>query len=144
MPLSSIHPAIDATDFMQMAEMSSEQREISAEQACLNSRLLRVMAHPMRLMILEKLCQCPHCVKHLNSLIDISQPQLSQHMAALRKEKLIACHSCGPVRCYYISQPSLVKPIIELLQKDHEILEMDCASIVAQARQGWEEGKCAE
>ena len=103
------------------------------------ARLLRVMAHPTRLRILEKLCQRPHCVKHLNSLIDISQPQLSQHMAALRKEKLVACHACGPVRCYFISRPSLVNSIVALLQEDHEVLEMDCASIIAQARQGWEE-----
>jgi hypothetical protein len=65
-------------------------------------------------------------------------------MAALRKEKLVACHACGPVRCYYISRPSLVKPIIALLQEGHELLELDCAAIVAQARQGWEEEMCGD
>lgn len=104
-----------------------------------HARLLRVMAHPVRLYILEKLCQRPHCVKHLNSLIDITQPQISQHMAALRKEKLVACHACGPVRCYYVSKPTLVKAVIELLRDNHEFLEMDCETIIAQARQGWEE-----
>lgn len=103
------------------------------------AKLLRVMAHPMRLLILEKLSQRPHCVKHLNSLMDISQPQLSQHMAALRGAKLIACHACGPVRCYYVSRPSLVEKLIPLLREEHCSVEMNCREIVAQARQGWEE-----
>ena len=111
------------------------------------AKLLRVMAHPVRLLILEKLCERPHCVKHLNALMDISQPQLSQHMAALRGAKLIACHACGPVRCYYVSRPSLVKQLIGLLQEEHCSVEMDCREIVDQARQGWEEdmgGPCDE
>ncbi len=111
------------------------------------AKLLRVMAHPMRLVILQKLSERPHCVKHLNSLIDISQPQLSQHMAALRGANLIACHACGPVRCYYVSRPSLVEKLIPLLREEHSPVELDCKEIVALARQGWEEdmgGPCDE
>ena len=48
------------------------------------ARLLRVMAHPVRLMILRALCERPQCVKDINSLVPIVQPHLSQHMAALR------------------------------------------------------------
>jgi len=103
------------------------------------AKLLRVMAHPVRLMILEKLCERPHCVKHLNSLISISQPQLSQHMAALRKDKLVACHACGPVRCYYILRPTLVKKLIGVLRQEHPIKKRDCRTVIRQSRQGWEE-----
>ncbi len=103
------------------------------------AKLLRVMAHPLRLVILQKLCQRPHCVKHLNALVDISQPLLSQHMAALRGAKLVACHVCGPMRCYYILRPSLVKKLIPLLREEHGSVELDCEEIVAQARQGWED-----
>ena len=100
--------------------------------------LLRAMAHPVRLMILETLCEQPHCVKHINSLISIPQPHLSQHMAALRKANLVACHACGPVRCYYILQPTLVRKMIELLRQEHAIKEQDCQSVVREARRGWE------
>ena len=103
------------------------------------AKLLRAMAHPVRLAILETLCQRPHCVKHINSLIPISQPHLSQHMAALRKENLVACHACGPVRCYYILRPTLVKEMIRLLGEEHPPTQQDCESVVAEARHGWEQ-----
>ncbi|NLF07576.1 MAG: winged helix-turn-helix transcriptional regulator [Pirellulaceae bacterium] len=85
------------------------------------AQLLRVMAHPTRLMILNALCQRPHCVKDINSLVPIVQAHLSQHMAALRNAGLIDCHISGPLRCYYIIQPSLVKKMLRLLGEDHPI-----------------------
>ena len=101
--------------------------------------LLRVMAHPVRLAILEALCRRPHCVKHINSLLPVSQPQLSQHMAALRKENLVACHACGPVRCYYVLRPTLVKEMMRLLGQEHPVARQDCESVVEKAREGWEQ-----
>ena len=103
------------------------------------AKLLRVMAHPVRLAILEALSERPHCVKHINSLIAIPQPHLSQHMAALRKESLVACHACGPVRCYYLLRPTLVKRMIRLLRQEHPVKERDGRSVVREARRGWEE-----
>ena len=103
------------------------------------AKLLKTLAHPVRLLILEMLCERPHCVKHLNSLIPIAQPQLSQHMAALRKAELVACHACGPVRCYYIFRPTLVKKLIRLLGAEHPTKKRDCDSIVREARRGWEQ-----
>ena len=85
------------------------------------ARLLRVMAHPMRLMILDALREQPQCVKDINSLIPIVQPHLSQHMAALRKAGLIDCHISGPLRCYYVVRPTLVKKLLQLLREDHPI-----------------------
>ncbi|MBN1912241.1 MAG: winged helix-turn-helix transcriptional regulator [Pirellulales bacterium] len=83
------------------------------------AKLLRVMAHPMRLMILTALCERPQCVRDLNSLIPIVQAHLSQHMAALRKAGLVDCHVCGPLRCYYIIRPTFVKKLLQLLSTDH-------------------------
>lgn len=103
------------------------------------AKLIRVMAHPVRLEILEALCREPHCVKHINSLISIPQPHLSQHMAALRKAGLVACHACGPVRCYYVLRPTLVENMLWLLKQEHPAIELDHDSVVDRARQGWEE-----
>jgi len=85
------------------------------------ARLLRVMAHPVRLMILRALCERPQCVKDINSLVSIGQPHLSQHMAALRKAGLVECHVCGALRCYYIVRPTLVKNLLRLLSEEHPI-----------------------
>ena len=71
--------------------------------------MLAVMAHPVRLKILEALCERPRCVKDINAELPLAQAQVSQHMAALRKADLVASHPCGTYRCYYIVRPSLVK-----------------------------------
>jgi ArsR family transcriptional regulator, arsenate/arsenite/antimonite-responsive transcriptional repressor len=83
------------------------------------AQLLRVMAHPTRLMILNALCKRPQCVKDINLLIPIVQAHLSQHMAALRKAGLIDCHVCGSLRCYYVIRPTLVNKLLGLLNVDH-------------------------
>ena len=100
------------------------------------ARLLRVMAHPVRLRILEALSESSQCVKDLNSLIPIVQPHLSQHMAALRRAKLVACHSYGALRCYYLLRPALVNKLIRLLRQDHPPNPRDRPSILREARRG--------
>ena len=88
----------------------------------------------MRLMILSALCERPQCVKDLNSLVPIVQPHLSQHMAALRKAGLVDCHVCGPLRCYYIVRPTLVKKMLRLLSDDHPIRVRNRDSVLRASR----------
>ena len=97
------------------------------------ARLLRVIAHPVRLMILEALCEGPLCVTDLNGLVAIPQPQVSQHMAALRKSDVVACHIKGPLRCYYITKPTLVKKLVQLLAAEHPVRERDRGAVVRDA-----------
>ncbi len=104
------------------------------------SRLLRTVAHPVRLQILETLSKGPLCVNDVNALVPISQPQLSQHMAALRKMAIVACHTNGPLRCYYISRPTLVLKLIQLCTEEHPIVEKQRATIVREAAQRKETG----
>ena len=98
------------------------------------ARLLRVMAHPTRLMILNALCERPHCVKDINSLVSIVQPHLSQHMAALRKAGLVDCHVSGSLRCYYVVRPTLVKKLLQLLSEDHPVRRRSHDSVVRASR----------
>jgi ArsR family transcriptional regulator len=95
--------------------------------------VLRAMAHPVRLMILEALCEQPKCVKDINSLIPIVQAHLSQHIAALRRAKLIDRHVSGPLRCYYVVRPTLVKRIIRLLSQEHPLRLQDRRVVVRAA-----------
>ncbi|NMC19594.1 MAG: winged helix-turn-helix transcriptional regulator [Thermogutta sp.] len=98
------------------------------------ARLLRTIAQPIRLMILESLCEGPQCVADINALIAIPQPHLSQHIAALREAKLIACHVNGSLRCYYILKPTLVRRLIRLLSAEHAERERDRAAVIREAR----------
>jgi ArsR family transcriptional regulator len=102
------------------------------------ARLLRVMAHPVRLMILSALCERPQCVKDINSLVPLVQPHLSQHMAALRRAGLIDCHVCGSLRCYYVVRPTLVKKMLRLLREDHPLRLRSRDSVVRASRRAEE------
>ena len=83
--------------------------------------LVKAIAHPVRLQILEALSEGAKCVKDLNALVAIPQPHLSQHMAVLRKIRLVDSHSDGTLRCYYLLQPTLVRPLMRLLRKEHPV-----------------------
>jgi ArsR family transcriptional regulator len=122
------------------AEMAKRSRKVPAASSRTKSaswnaraRLLRVVAHPVRLMILEALSQSSRCVKDLNSLAAVSQPHLSQHMAALRRAKLVDCHSSGTLRCYYVLRPSLVRELVSLLSAEHPIKSRDRSQVVREA-----------
>jgi ArsR family transcriptional regulator len=94
------------------------------------AELLRLIAHPIRLMILDSLCKKPRCVKDINSLIPVVQPELSQNIAILRQEKLVGFYSSGTLRCYYILRPSLVRNLIALLKKKHRVQKQDRQSVL--------------
>lgn len=83
------------------------------------AELLRVIAHPVRLLILEALADGPQCVKDINELVDIIQPMLSQHMATLRRKKLIDSHARGTLRCYYLLRPKLIGNLLRILRQEH-------------------------
>ena len=97
------------------------------------AQLLRVLAHPARLTILEALCEGPLCVNDLNGVVTMPQPQISQHMAALRKSGVVACHVNGPLRCYYITKPTLVKKLVKLLREDHPVRERERGAVIREA-----------
>ncbi len=101
-----------------------------------SARIIRVMAHPVRLMILDALARRSLCVKDLNQIISISQPHLSQHMAALRKAKLVDRHKDGSLRCYYLLRPDLVRRFIELVKEKHPIRHRDRESVQKEVRGG--------
>lgn len=53
------------------------------------SALLRLLAHPERLRILDALRREPECVCHLEALLDKPQPYVSQQLRLLRESGLI-------------------------------------------------------
>jgi ArsR family transcriptional regulator len=98
--------------------------------------LLGIIAHPVRLAILDILCEQPRCVKDINALVPLAQSHLSQHLSALRKADLVASLACGALRCYYVLRPTLVKGLIQLLRQEHPLRQRACRSITQAVRDG--------
>jgi len=84
--------------------------------------LLRIIAHPVRVRILEELIKGVKCVSDFEEFLEISQPNVSQHLALLRRYGLVDYYMDGRLRCYYLVDP-IIPDLIQLLKKDyHKIL----------------------
>jgi DNA-binding transcriptional ArsR family regulator len=81
--------------------------------------LLRVIAHPVRIRILDELTKGVKCVSDFEEFLEISQPNVSQHLTVLRRYGIIDYFIDGRLRCYFLRDP-LIPDIIELLKKDYE------------------------
>lgn len=68
-------------------------------------RLLKALANRQRLMILCELHQGERSVAAINSAVPLSQSALSQHLARLREEGLVATRRQSQVIYYSIASP---------------------------------------
>jgi DNA-binding transcriptional ArsR family regulator len=71
------------------------------------ARLLRVVAHPLRLEILFCLLEHPRCVCELAEELNCRQPNISQNLMRLRREKFVTCRRDGWNIWYSISSPKI-------------------------------------
>jgi DNA-binding transcriptional ArsR family regulator len=74
--------------------------------------LFRALADPSRRAILERLSRGEAAVKDLTARFQISQPAVSQHLAALRKAGLVAERRDGRL-VYYRVLPKGFRPLID-------------------------------
>ncbi len=79
---------------------------------------LRVIAHPVRIAILEELTKGIKCVSDLEEFLEISQPNISQHLSALRHAGIIDFFVDGRLRCYFLRSP-LIVDLLKILKKDY-------------------------
>ncbi len=84
------------------------------------ANILRVMGHPARLRILCFLLKGPCCATLTNRNINISQPNLSQHLKALTEAEILDFCKLGTKRCFYIVHPDFVKKMFELFDNNEE------------------------
>lgn len=93
------------------------------------ANLLRLLGHPVRLALLEELAKAPKCVTDIQDLLEVRQPNVSQHLAVLRQAKIVDFHEDGNVRCYYILRPRLVRDLLRLLGRDYPVQPKTAAEI---------------
>lgn len=84
------------------------------EKASAAAKLLRAMSNEHRLMILCRLGPKEMSVGELGSDFNLSQSALSQHLAVLREEGLVATRREGQTIFYRIGDPAAVQ-VIETL-----------------------------
>lgn len=96
--------------------------------------LLRVLGHPTRLAILERLSQGAKCVSDIQDLLEVAQANVSQHLIALRRERIVDYHEDGNLRCYYITRPRLVKALLRFLDGEYPVVVRSETSVRREGR----------
>ena len=94
---------------MRLASVASQSSHASAEldgmaaatQAA--AHLLKALAHESRLMILWKLCEGEKSVGDLEQALMLRQPTVSQQLARLRADRLVATRREGKTIYYHLA-----------------------------------------
>ncbi len=72
------------------------------------AEIIKAMAHPARLIVIEALKDGEKCVCELNKLIDLEQSTLSRHLAVLRNSKIITDEKRGLNVFYKLRYPCVL------------------------------------
>lgn len=96
-----------------MNDIDLARFEASAAQA---AALLKVLSNEKRLMILCRLGDRELQAGALCPLVGLSQSALSQHLALLREEGLVATRREGQAIFYHIADPAAVRVIATLAE----------------------------
>jgi DNA-binding transcriptional ArsR family regulator len=69
------------------------------------ARTLKVCGHPIRLKLLRAIQSSEPCVSDLWRCVGEPQPVVSQHLAVLKREKIVASRTDGNRRIYSVTDP---------------------------------------
>ena len=98
------------------------------------ARLLRIVAHPTRLLILDELAHGMKCVNDIQELVETPQPNVSQHLAVLKRNGLVLCRKDGVSRCYHLAKPGLVEDLFAVLGGDYPTAKVGDPELCRAAR----------
>jgi DNA-binding transcriptional ArsR family regulator len=77
--------------------------------------IFRALADPTRRAVFERLTAGEAAVKELTARFDVSQPAISQHLAALRSAGLVTERREGRL-AYYRVKPAGLRPLVDWLE----------------------------
>lgn len=96
-----------------LANFDITQFQASAKEA---ASLLRALGNERRLMILCQLADGERSVGELLPVVGLSQSALSQHLAVLREEGIVATRREAQVIWYRIADPAALKVVATLAE----------------------------
>ncbi|HBO85250.1 MAG: hypothetical protein A2X59_01945 [Nitrospirae bacterium GWC2_42_7] len=88
---------------------------------CTDNRIeiLKNIAHPVRIKILEELIKGVKCVSDFEEFLEVSQPNISQHLSLMRRSGIIDFYVDGRLKCYFLRDP-MIPDLIEVINKNYK------------------------
>lgn len=78
--------------------------------------IMKVIAHPQRLMILCYISEGEKSVNEITNLLNISQSQVSQFLTRMQKERLVQVRREGTFSFYSVADKRILK-LMQSMQK---------------------------
>lgn len=86
-------------------------RRETAEINQLHARVCKALADPTRLLIINELRDGPRCVSDIAAALNISQPNVSRHLALLRDRGFVSAERFGSSVHYALSSPKILQAV---------------------------------
>lgn len=109
----SILPQSIEDELRSPGEHSPELKEIMRN-ACQASDFLKALAHEGRLLILCLLAERERSVREIEEILSLCQPTVSQQLARLRYDNLVATRRDGKMIYYSLANPE-VRELISVI-----------------------------
>ena len=90
-------------------------------QAEARAGILKALAHPVRVLIVNALSKSDRCVCELNALADIDQSNISRHLAMLKRAGVVSDRRQGMKVFYHLETPCILRAFecaVEVVQAD--------------------------
>jgi len=81
------------------------------KQAKVRADILKTLAHPVRVMIVDVLSKKDKCVCELNKLADIDQSNVSRHLAILKRAGIVTDRREGMKVFYHLQTPCILNAL---------------------------------
>jgi DNA-binding transcriptional ArsR family regulator len=82
------------------------------------SNFFDALSHPIRVEIVTELLKGKRCVSDIRELVDVNQPNVSQHLSVLKASGIVDWNQEGKRKCYFLKNPLLIKDIQKALKKN--------------------------
>lgn len=112
--------SVFAEIFNERWSMPKYSCELDFSDAGRQLKVFKALANPARIKILKYLHNGPSCVTLASLKLGLSQPNISKHLQILRDAGLINRRGRGAQHCYFICRPSLVGPMLQVMETVHE------------------------
>lgn len=84
---------------------------MNAIQAKARADILKALAHPTRVLMLDALSRGDRCVNELRVLAAVSQPTITHHLAKLKKAGIVSERRAGPRVIHHLACPCMLQAL---------------------------------
>ena len=80
-----------------------------------HAKILKALAHPTRLHLVHLIREKSPCVRAMEEVLGIAQPNISQHLSLLRNLGIVEAEREGNQMCYRVKNETVLKLLNVLL-----------------------------